>query len=73
MNIGNAGSGTRGTWEVMEEALGWTRDDLKLATEMKSAETGSALCDDFLLLAGWSSFSIDSGNIGVLRCTSGSR
>ncbi|MBX2824593.1 MAG: TAXI family TRAP transporter solute-binding subunit [Gammaproteobacteria bacterium] len=46
MNIGNAGSGTRGTWEVMEEALGWTRDDLKLATEMKSAETGAALCDD---------------------------
>ena len=45
LNIGNAGSGTRGTWEVIEEALGWSRDDLKLATEMKSAETGQALCD----------------------------
>ncbi len=45
MNIGNAGSGTRGTWEVIEEALGWTRDDLKLAAEMKSAETGQAVCD----------------------------
>ena len=46
VNIGNAGSGTRGTWEVMEGALGWTRDDLKLATELKSAETAQALCDN---------------------------
>ncbi|MDH3631609.1 MAG: TAXI family TRAP transporter solute-binding subunit [Gammaproteobacteria bacterium] len=45
MNIGNPGSGTRGTWEVIEEALGWTRADLKLAAEMKSAETGQAVCD----------------------------
>ena len=45
MNIGNPGSGTRGTWEVIEEALGWTRSDLKLAAEMKSAETGQAVCD----------------------------
>lgn len=45
MNIGNPGSGTRGTWEVIEEALGWSRSDLKLAAEMKSAETGQAVCD----------------------------
>jgi len=45
LNIGNPGSGTRGTWEVIEEALGWERSDLKLASEMKSAETGQALCD----------------------------
>jgi TRAP transporter TAXI family solute receptor len=45
MNIGNPGSGTRGTWEVIEEAMGWTRSDLKLAAEMKSAETGQAVCD----------------------------
>jgi len=45
MNIGNAGSGTRGTWEVIEQAMGWTRSDLKLASEMKSAETGQAVCD----------------------------
>ena len=45
MNIGNPGSGTRGTWDVIEAALGWKRDDLKLAAEMKSAETGQALCD----------------------------
>ena len=45
LNIGNPGSGTRGTWEVIEEAMGWERKDLKLASEMKSAETGQALCD----------------------------
>ncbi|MBS8259469.1 C4-dicarboxylate ABC transporter substrate-binding protein [Roseibium polysiphoniae] len=46
LNIGNAGSGTRGTWDVIEAALGWSRDDLKLASELKSAETGQALCDN---------------------------
>ena len=45
VNIGNPGSGTRGTWEVIEEAMGWKRSDLRLAAEMKSAETGQALCD----------------------------
>lgn len=34
------------TWEVMEGALGWTRGDLKLASELKSAETGQAVCDN---------------------------
>ena len=33
VNIGNPGSGTRGTWEVMEAALGWKREDLALAAE----------------------------------------
>ncbi|MCP5151850.1 MAG: TAXI family TRAP transporter solute-binding subunit [Ectothiorhodospiraceae bacterium] len=46
LNIGNPGSGTRGTWEVLEKALGWERSDLKLAAELKSAETGQALCDN---------------------------
>ena len=45
-NIGNAGSGTRGTWEVIEETMGWKRSDLKLASDMKSAETSGALCDN---------------------------
>ncbi|MFK7943314.1 MAG: TAXI family TRAP transporter solute-binding subunit, partial [Paracoccaceae bacterium] len=45
LNIGNPGSGTRGTWDVIESALGWERSDLKLAAEMKSAETGQAVCD----------------------------
>ncbi len=46
VNIGNPGSGTRGTWEVIEQALGWKRSDLALAAELKSAETGQALCDN---------------------------
>ncbi len=46
VNIGNPGSGTRGTWEVIEKALGWKRSDLALAAELKSAETGQALCDN---------------------------
>ncbi len=46
LNIGNPGSGTRGTWEVLEKALGWTRKDLKLATEYKSAEMSQAMCDN---------------------------
>ncbi len=45
LNIGNPGSGSRGTWEVIEKTLGWKRSDLALAAEMKSAETGAALCD----------------------------
>ncbi len=48
LNIGNAGSGTRATWEVLEAALGWQRSDLKLAAGMKSAETSQALCDNKL-------------------------
>ena len=46
LNIGNPGSGTRATWEVLEEALGWRRSDLKLATTMKSSEVVKAMCDD---------------------------
>ncbi len=45
INIGNPGSGQRGTWEVIEEAFGWERSDLLLAAEMKSAETAQAICD----------------------------
>ena len=46
LNIGNPVSGTRGTWEVLEAALGWKRSDLKLASELKSAEMSQGLCDN---------------------------
>ena len=46
VNIGNPGSGQRGTMEVVMSALGWTKDDFKLASELKSAEQSSALCDN---------------------------
>jgi len=46
VNIGNPGSGQRGTMEVVMAAYGWTKDDFKLASELKSAEQSSALCDN---------------------------
>lgn len=46
LNIGNPGSGTRATWEVLESALGWKRSDLKLATGFKSAEMAQKMCDN---------------------------
>ncbi len=46
VNIGNPGSGTEATWNVMWSAMGHTNDDLKLAAQMKSAETPGALCDN---------------------------
>jgi len=46
VNIGNPGSGQRGTMEVVMGALGWTKKDFKLASELKSAEQSKALCDN---------------------------
>ncbi|MFN3132106.1 TAXI family TRAP transporter solute-binding subunit [Roseibium sp.] len=46
VNIGNPGSGQRGTMEVLMEAKGWTADDFALATELKAAEQSAALCDN---------------------------
>ena len=46
VNIGNPGSGQRGTMEVAMAAMGWTNDDFKLASELKSAEQSQALCDN---------------------------
>lgn len=45
VNIGNPGSGQRSTWEVMETEGIVDRNGLSLATELKSAEVGQALCD----------------------------
>ncbi len=46
VNIGNPGSGQRGTMEVVMEALGWTKKDFTLASELKSSEQSKALCDN---------------------------
>jgi TRAP transporter TAXI family solute receptor len=46
VNIGNPGSGQRGTMEVLMEAKGWTTGDFALATELKAAEQSAALCDN---------------------------
>ena len=46
VNIGNPGSGQRGTMEVLMAAKGMTRDDFSLVSELKSAEQSKALCDN---------------------------
>ena len=46
VNVGNPGSGQRGTMEVLMKELGWTMDDYKLASELKPAEQSQALCDN---------------------------
>ena len=46
VNIGNPGSGQRGTMEAVMEAMGWTADDFALAAELTAAEHGLALCHD---------------------------
>ncbi|WP_415885546.1 TAXI family TRAP transporter solute-binding subunit [Neptuniibacter sp. QD37_6] len=46
VNIGNPGSGQRGTIEVLMEAKGWTMKDFALASELKASEQASALCDN---------------------------
>jgi TRAP transporter TAXI family solute receptor len=46
VNVGNVGSGQRGTMEVVMEKLGWKMGDFKLATELKSSEQAKALCDN---------------------------
>ncbi|MCP4314561.1 MAG: TAXI family TRAP transporter solute-binding subunit [Hyphomicrobiales bacterium] len=46
VNIGNPGSGQRGTMEVLMDKMGWSMDDFALASELKSAEQAAALCDN---------------------------
>lgn len=46
VNIGNPGSGQRGTIEVVMDAKGWTRSDFSLAAELKASKQASALCDN---------------------------
>ena len=45
MNIGNPGSGQRGTTEVLMSGYGMTSDDLAVATELTPTEQSQALCD----------------------------
>ena len=46
VNIGNPGSGQRGTMEVLMEAKGWTNADFALTSELKASEQSKALCDN---------------------------
>ena len=44
-NVGNPGSGTRASMEMLLAAKGWTMKDFSLASELRPDEHGSALCD----------------------------
>lgn len=46
VNIGNPGSGQRDTMDVVMDALGWTRSDFSLASELDAAEQAAALGDN---------------------------
>jgi TRAP transporter TAXI family solute receptor len=45
VNIGNPGSGQRGTMELLMKQAGWTKSSFKLAAELTSTEQSKALCD----------------------------
>jgi TRAP transporter TAXI family solute receptor len=44
VNIGNPGSGQRGTMDIVLNAVGWTVDDFASVTELSSDEQSQALC-----------------------------
>ncbi len=46
VNVGNPGSGQRGTMEVLMKASGWKMSDFELVSELKSSEQSKALCDN---------------------------
>lgn len=62
VNIGNPGSGQRGTMEQLMKVYGWTNDTFSLTSELKSAEQAKALCDNkidaFVFTAGHPSGSL---------------
>ncbi|WP_085901884.1 TAXI family TRAP transporter solute-binding subunit [Kiloniella majae] len=45
VNVGDPGSGARGTMEVLMAKMGWEMSDFSLASELKSSEQAAALCD----------------------------
>ena len=53
VNIGNPGSGTEATWNVMWSAMGRTHADLKSAAQMHSVKTARALCDNKIDAVFW--------------------
>ena len=62
VNIGNPGSGQRGTMEQLMAAKGWTTKAFSLTSELKSSEQAKALCDNkidaFVFTAGHPSGSL---------------
>jgi TRAP transporter TAXI family solute receptor len=46
VNVGNPGSGTRASMEMMLDTMGWKMSDFSLAAELRADEHGAALCDN---------------------------
>ncbi len=46
VNIGNPGSGQRGTMETLMKAKGWDKSSFAQTSELKAAEQAKALCDN---------------------------
>ena len=68
VNIGNPGSGQRGTTEVLMEGYGITTDDFAAATELTSTEQSQALCDGKIDAYG---YTVGVPNAGVSVATDG--
>lgn len=67
-NIGNPGSGQRGTTEVLMAGYGMTADDFAIATELTSTEQSRALCDGNIDGYG---YTVGVPNSGVAVATDG--
>jgi TRAP transporter TAXI family solute receptor len=63
VNIGNPGSGQRGTMEVLMNARGMSMSDFKQATELTSSEQVGALCDGKVDAIGYT-VGVPNGAIG---------
>lgn len=68
VNIGNPGSGQRGTMEVLMKAYDMTNSDFQVATELTSTEQANALCDGKIDAFG---YSVGVPNAGVAVATDG--
>lgn len=67
-NIGNPGSGQRGTTEELIAGHGWSTDDFAVATELTSTEQANALCDGNIDAFG---YTVGVPNAGVSVATDG--
>lgn len=67
-NIGNPGSGQRGTTEVLMERYGFKTSDFAVATELTSTEQANALCDGKIDAFG---YTVGVPNAGVSVATDG--
>jgi TRAP transporter TAXI family solute receptor len=68
VNIGNPGSGQRGTMEVLMAAHGTKKSAFKIATELTSSEQSKALCDGKIDAYG---YTVGVPNAGVAMATDG--